>query len=116
MRNLKLLLNGIWLFPKRETYWETQIISLDAKEYDLSSPVIVGTDLYLAAKVKRCDHYEIGFGYSECVCMDLSGRFLSEQSGIRGLVPQSKISWTVLNPTFAKLLTFIVKSQGMWSA
>ncbi|WP_373725508.1 nitroreductase family protein [Bacteroides heparinolyticus] len=43
---------------------------LDAKEYDLSSPVIVGTDLYLAAKVKRCNHYEIGFGYSfEHVCL-----------------------------------------------
>lgn len=43
---------------------------LDAKEYDLSSPVIVGTDLYLAAKVKRCNHYEIGFGYSfESVCL-----------------------------------------------
>ena len=37
---------------------------LDVKEYGLSSPVIVGADLYLAAKVKRCKHYEIGFGYS----------------------------------------------------
>lgn len=43
---------------------------LDAKEYGLSSPVIVGADLYLAAKVKRCKHYEIGFGYSfEHVCL-----------------------------------------------
>lgn len=43
---------------------------LDAKEYRLSSPVIVGADLYLAAKVKRCKHYEIGFGYSfEHVCL-----------------------------------------------
>ncbi|MFN2937426.1 nitroreductase family protein [Lachnospiraceae bacterium YH-ros2226] len=43
---------------------------LDAKEYGLSSPVIVGTDLYLAAKVKRCKHYEIGFGYSfEHICL-----------------------------------------------
>ncbi len=45
---------------------------LDAKEYGLSSPVIVGADLYLAAKVKRCRHYEIGFGYSfEHVCLYL---------------------------------------------
>lgn len=43
---------------------------LDAKEYGLSSPVIVGADLYLAAKVKRCKHYEIGFGYSfEHACL-----------------------------------------------
>lgn len=43
---------------------------LDAKEYGLSSPVIVGTDLYLAAKVKRCKNYEIGFGYSfEHICL-----------------------------------------------
>lgn len=43
---------------------------LDAKEYGLSSPVIVGTDLYLAAKVKRCKNYEIGFGYSfEQMCL-----------------------------------------------
>lgn len=43
---------------------------LDAKEYGLSSPVIVGADLYLAAKVKRCKNYEIGFGYSfEHVCL-----------------------------------------------
>ena len=31
------------------------------------------------------------------------------------LFPQSKISWTVPNPTFAKLWTFIVKSQGSWA-
>lgn len=43
---------------------------LDAKEYGLSSPVIVGADLYLAAKVKRCKNYEIGFGYSfEHICL-----------------------------------------------
>ena len=43
---------------------------LHVKEYGLSSPVIVGADLYLAAKVKRCKHYEIGFGYSfEHVCL-----------------------------------------------
>ena len=43
---------------------------LKAKEHNLSSPVIVGDDFYLAAKVKRCKHYEIGFGYSfEHVCL-----------------------------------------------
>ena len=43
---------------------------LEATEYRLSSPVIVGEKLYLAAKVKRCKHYEIGFGYSfEQVCL-----------------------------------------------
>ena len=32
---------------------------LDAKKYDLSSPVISGTNTYLAAKVKRVEHFEI---------------------------------------------------------
>jgi nitroreductase len=43
---------------------------LDAEEYGLSSPVIVGENLYLAAKVKRRGPYEIGFGYSfEAMCL-----------------------------------------------
>lgn len=43
---------------------------LEAKEHKLSSPVIVGADLYLAAKVDRCRYYEIGFGYSfEQACL-----------------------------------------------
>lgn len=43
---------------------------LNAREYGLSSPVIVGTDCYLAAKVSRTEHFEIGFGYSfEKVCL-----------------------------------------------
>ena len=43
---------------------------LDAKEHNLSSPVIVGTDLYLAAKVKRQEHFELAYGYSfESVCL-----------------------------------------------
>ena len=43
---------------------------LNAKEHDLSSPVIVGTDLYLAAKVKRQEHFELAYGYSfESVCL-----------------------------------------------
>lgn len=43
---------------------------LDAKENGLSSPVIVGCELYLAAKVKRVKYYELAFGYSfEMVCL-----------------------------------------------
>ena len=43
---------------------------LDANESGLSSPVIVGCELYLAAKVKRVKHYELAFGYSfEKVCL-----------------------------------------------
>lgn len=43
---------------------------LDAKENGLSSPVIVGCELYLAAKVKRVKHFELAFGYSfEKVCL-----------------------------------------------
>jgi len=43
---------------------------LDAKQHGLSSPVIVGTELYLAAKVPRCSRFEIGYGYSfETACL-----------------------------------------------
>lgn len=43
---------------------------LDAKEYDLSSPVIVGTDAYVAAKVSRVPQFEIAYGYSfEAFCL-----------------------------------------------
>ncbi|MBR1478256.1 MAG: nitroreductase [Lachnospiraceae bacterium] len=43
---------------------------LDAKEHQLSSPVIVGEHTYLAAKVKREEHFEIAFGYSfEKACL-----------------------------------------------
>ena len=43
---------------------------LDAKEYGLSSPVILGEEKYLAAKVKRVPRYEIALGYSfEEVCL-----------------------------------------------
>lgn len=37
---------------------------LNAKEYKLSSPVIVGTDCYIAAKVNTCPQFEIAYGYS----------------------------------------------------
>lgn len=36
---------------------------LEAKENNLSSPVIVGESAYLAAKVKRVEHFEIAYGY-----------------------------------------------------
>ena len=36
---------------------------LDAKEHNLSSPVIVGTDTYIAGKMERAEHAEEAFGY-----------------------------------------------------
>ena len=43
---------------------------LDAKEHGLSSPVIVGADTYLAAKVKKVANFEIAYGYSfEKACL-----------------------------------------------
>lgn len=37
---------------------------LDAKEHSLSSPVVVGTNLYIAAKISRVPQSEIAYGYS----------------------------------------------------
>lgn len=37
---------------------------LDAKEYGLSSPVIVGTEVYIAGKMNKVPHAEEAFGYS----------------------------------------------------
>ncbi len=37
---------------------------LDAKRYGLSSPVIVGTDTYIAGKLRRVPHAEEAFGYA----------------------------------------------------
>ncbi len=37
---------------------------LDAEEYGLSSPVITGTDLYMAGKMRRIPHAEEAFGYT----------------------------------------------------
>lgn len=37
---------------------------LDAKRYNLSSPVIVGTDQYIAGKIRSVPHAEEAFGYS----------------------------------------------------
>ena len=43
---------------------------LDAKACGLSSPVIVGAETYLAAKVERVPHFEIAYGYSfEKACL-----------------------------------------------
>ena len=36
---------------------------LDAKKHGLSSPVIVGTDMYIAGKMRRAPHAEEAFGY-----------------------------------------------------
>lgn len=36
---------------------------LDAKKYELSSPVIVGTNTYIAGKMRRAPHAEEAFGY-----------------------------------------------------
>ncbi|MBR0136207.1 MAG: nitroreductase, partial [Clostridia bacterium] len=37
---------------------------LDAKEHGLSSPVVVGTDVYIAGKMRRVPHAEEAFGYT----------------------------------------------------
>lgn len=37
---------------------------LNAKEHKLSSPVIVGTDCYIAAKVNTCPQFEVAYGYT----------------------------------------------------
>lgn len=43
---------------------------LDAKQYNLSSPVIVGAEQYVAAKVSHQPYYEIAYGYSfESFCL-----------------------------------------------
>lgn len=43
---------------------------LDAKKYALSSPVVVGANLYIAAKVTRVPQSEIAYGYSfESFCL-----------------------------------------------
>ena len=43
---------------------------LGTKEYGVSSPVIIGEDTYIAAKVTKQKNFEIAFGYSfEAVCL-----------------------------------------------
>lgn len=47
---------------------------LNAKEHSLSSPVIVGTEQYVAAKVKQCENFELAYGYSfESFCLYATG-------------------------------------------
>lgn len=41
-----------------------EFVLLDAKEYGLSSPVIQGEELYIAAKVEKQPHGEEAFGFS----------------------------------------------------
>lgn len=50
---------------------------LDAKEKGLASPVLVGAETYLAAKVARQKNFEVAFGYSfEAVCLFAASRGL----------------------------------------
>lgn len=51
---------------KAENPYDIPIIweLLDAKKHGLNSPVIVGTDLYIAGKMHRVPHAEEAFGYS----------------------------------------------------
>ena len=43
---------------------------LDAREHELSSAVIVGTEQYVAAKVTPAEHYELAYGYCyESFCL-----------------------------------------------
>lgn len=61
---------------------------LEAKDYGLSSPVIIGEHTYLAVKVKRQENCEIAFGYAfEKVCLyamslGITGRFVKADPGI----------------------------------
>lgn len=41
-----------------------EFVLLDAEKYELSSPVIEGEDLYIAAKVPKVENCEEAFGYS----------------------------------------------------
>ena len=41
-----------------------EFVLLDAKEHSLSSPVLVGESLYLAAKVEKKPYADVAFGYS----------------------------------------------------
>lgn len=43
---------------------------LNAKEHDLSSPVVIGAEDFIAAKTSRVKNFEIGYGYSfESLCL-----------------------------------------------
>ncbi len=58
---------------------------LDANEYELYSPVIVGTEKYVAAKVSRVSQSEIAYGYSfEAFCLFAHFDLTLKGSGIGG--------------------------------
>lgn len=43
---------------------------LDAKEHGLNSPVVVGADTYIAAKIRRAPFFELAYGYGfEALCL-----------------------------------------------
>lgn len=68
---------------------------LDAKEHGLSSPVIVGTDSYVAAKVSRVPQSEIAYGYSfEAFCL------FAESLGIGTVM----LAATISRSTFEKAM------------
>ncbi len=68
---------------------------LDAKEHGLTSPVIIGAGHYFAAKVPRCDDYEVGYGYSfECACL------YAESLGLGTVMLAASIN----RPTFEKVM------------
>ena len=68
---------------------------LNAKEHDLSSPVIVGTDLYVAAKVSRIPRSETAFGYTfEKFCL------YAESLGIGTIM----LAATISRKTFEKAM------------
>ena len=49
---------------------EVEFRLLSAKEHKLTSPVLVGESYYVAAKAKREDGFELGYGYSfELFCL-----------------------------------------------
>lgn len=68
---------------------------LDAKEHALSSPVIIGTDEYIAAKVGRVPQSEIAYGYSfEKFCL------FAESLGIGTVM----LAATISRSTFEKAM------------
>ena len=68
---------------------------LDAKEHELSSPVIIGTEEYVAAKVSRVPQAEIAYGYSfERFCL------FAESLGIGTVM----LAATISRSTFEKAM------------
>lgn len=60
---------------------------LNVKDHNISSPVIIGTDEYIAAKGSRCNNFELGYGYSfEAFCL------FAESLGIGTVILAASIS------------------------